>query len=257
MVVAHWGRDKAGRLAAEFIRDFAPRLGEARGLQIVVAPPSSGLPFAIEAARGSSISIAVQDITLESVETRVWPAPPQTLSRLGVTTAIVGHWERRRRAGEDDATISKKVRAALDQGLDPILCIGEDGGCGRQGLTKWWLLKQLKGAIDKVRPDDASRLAIAYQPRWAASVGNDLSPLMAQEAITFIRSCILALLGSRAADSVRLLYGGAVDSGNINALMRQPDIDGVLVGGRAGLQIDSLLRITQFDRAPRLRSDGS
>jgi triosephosphate isomerase len=183
--------------------------------------------------------------------------PPRTLSELGVTAAIVGHCERRRQAGQDDATVSKKVRVALDQGLSPILCIGEDGGCGREGLTKWWLLKQLKGSIDKVRPDEASRLAIAYQPRWLASAGNDLSPEMAQKAMTFIRSCILALLGSRAADAVRLLYGGAVDCGNINALMRQPDVDGVLLDGRAGLRMDSLLRIAQFDRASGYRPDGS
>jgi triosephosphate isomerase len=129
----------------------------------------------------------------------------------------------------------------------PILCIAEDGARGRQGLTKWWLLKQMKAALETVRPQEAGRMAIAYQPGWAANTSRDLAPGIAGEAAAFMRSCVLAVLGSAAADSVRLLYGGAVDGTNIEMLMAQPDVDGVIVEGRSGLHLDSLLSIAQFE----------
>ena len=213
---------------------------------MVVAPPFTGLYEAVRAAEGTSISIAAQDVFWEWEGAYTGEVSAAMLADLGVKAAIIGHSERRQYFGETDEGVAKKVWAALERGLLPIMCVGETeeereagadrGGAGAPGACG----SGLRAA------EDAERVAIAYEPVWAIGTGKTATPEMAQEAIGFHPAAGgRRRLGAEAAETVRILYGGSVGPHNIDELMAQPDVDGVLVGG-ASLQVDSFARIVQL-----------
>jgi len=164
-----------------------------------------------------------------------------------VKAAIIGHSERRQYFGETDEWVAKKVWAALDRGLQPIMCVGESEEERESGATVDVLARQVPAGLSSVRKEDADRVALAYEPVWAIGTGKTASPGIAQEAISFVRQEVADTLGTEAARMVRILYGGSVGPDNIDELMAQPDIDGVLVGG-ASLQVGSFARVVRFEK---------
>ena len=249
LVVANWKGHGTGRAGAEFIKNLAQRLGETPDREVLVAPSFPGLHQAIDAARGTTIVIAAQDVYAEKEAVRTWHGVPETLSGIGVKAVMVGQSDRRRLSNETDEVVGKKVRTALEQGLLPILWVGEADADGRYGLTKWRLLGQVRAAVEGVIPAEAARLAIAYEPKRTVDRGKTVDPEISQETAAFIRSCIFVVLGSHSARSVRLLCSGGVNAENVDALMAQPDLDGVIVDGPASLDVDHFLRIAQFEGA--------
>jgi triosephosphate isomerase len=152
------------------------------------------------------------------------------LRELGVEAVVLGHSERRQLFGETDAALQRKVPAALEAGLLPILCVGETEDEREAGQTQRKLRHQVQSDLADVAEDRLVGITIAYEPIWAIGTGNTATPEQAQEAIAFVR----ALLGDRspsAAGQVRILYGGSVNAGNAAELLGQRDIDGALVGG--------------------------
>ena len=137
------------------------------------------------------------------------------------------------------------MRAILNLGLLPIMCVGETEAEREERLTEKVLSAQVPAGLASVRPDEAGGVAIAYEPIWAIGTGKTATPEIAQEAIAFIRQRVARVLGEEAAEAVRILYGGSVKPDTIDELMAQPDIDGVLVGG-ASLQVESFSRIVRF-----------
>ena len=172
---------------------------------------------------------------------------PLMLKELGVEYCLIGHSERRQYFGETDATVNKKVHAALQQGLKPVLCVGETLAEREEAVTKEVCGRQLEKGLAGLTPDQISSLVIAYEPVWAIGTGKTASSADAQEVIAFIRGVLKDSYGQEKAHQVRILYGGSVKPENIRELMSQPDIDGALVGG-ASLKPESFAAIVHYDQ---------
>lgn len=247
LVVGNWKMFKTSGEGAAFVRALAAGLGGLEGREVMVAPPFTGLYEAANAARDTDISIAAQDVFWEWEGAYTGEVSAAMLADLGVRAAIIGHSERRRYFAETDDWVAKKVWSALDCGLLPIMCVGEDEDEREAGSTEEVLSRQVPAGLASVRDEDAPRLVVAYEPVWAIGTGKTATPDIAQESIAFVRKQVGAVLGKKAAGEVRILYGGSVGPDNIDELMDQADIDGVLVGG-ASLQVGSFTRIVQFEK---------
>ena len=172
---------------------------------------------------------------------------PVFLGKLGVHYVIVGHSERRELFGETDEVIAAKVAAVLKHGMSPILCVGETLAEREAGVTLDKVKRQVGIALEKRSNEQVKNMVIAYEPIWAIGTGKNASPADAQEVIAAIRAQVASVASAPAANAIRLQYGGSVKAGTIADIMRQPDIDGVLVGG-ASLDPTEFARIVQYRR---------
>jgi len=168
------------------------------------------------------------------------------LAKLGCQYVVVGHSERRAYHHEDDALVNAKVKAAIANGIVPILCIGEGLDVREAGGHVPHCMAQLDAALDGLAADVVEKIVVAYEPIWAIGTGKTATPEDAQEVIGAIRARIAELHPGPTADRVRVLYGGSVKSSNIAEIMAQPDIDGALVGG-ASLDAEEFTRIARYD----------
>ena len=168
------------------------------------------------------------------------------LAKLGCQYVVVGHSERRAYHHEDDALVNAKVKAAIANGIVPILCIGEGLDVREAGGHVPHCMAQLDAALDGLAADVVEKIVVAYEPIWAIGTGKTATPEDAQEVIGAIRARIAELYPGPTADRVRVLYGGSVKSSNIAEIMAQPDIDGALVGG-ASLDAEEFTRIARYD----------
>jgi triosephosphate isomerase len=248
LIAGNWKMFKTGSEGAAFVRELAEELGKVEGREVMVAPPFTGLHQAVAAAEGSSVSIAAQDVFWEWEGAYTGEVSAAMLADLGVKGVIIGHSERRQYFAETDEWVAKKLWAALEHGLLPIMCVGETAEERELGETEAVLSRQVPAGLASVRVADSPRIALAYEPVWAIGTGKTATPEIAQEAIAFIRAQVAGALGGEAAAAVRVLYGGSVGPHNIDELMSEPDVDGVLVGG-ASLQVGSFARIVNYETA--------
>lgn len=153
------------------------------------------------------------------------------LKSLDVRYVILGHSERREIFGETDEGVNRKVKTAFDNGLVPLICCGETDNEHEAGGTQSKVARQVRAALDGLKPEQISEVVVAYEPIWAIGTGKTATPDDAQGTVAYIRKVIADAAGAETAASVRILYGGSVKSGNASALVGQPDIDGALVGG--------------------------
>ncbi|MDQ1396264.1 MAG: triosephosphate isomerase [Acidimicrobiaceae bacterium] len=167
------------------------------------------------------------------------------LAKLDVGYVIVGHSERRELFGETDEMVSRKARAVLDNGMTPIVCVGETLAERESGGTDDKVVGQIAGSLDGIAPEQVETLVIAYEPIWAIGTGRTATPDDAQAVCGLVRTTVRERFGDGAAGAVRIQYGGSVKPDNIAELMAQPDIDGALVGG-ASLDPDDFARIVQW-----------
>jgi len=174
---------------------------------------------------------------------------PSFLAKLGVRFVIVGHSERRELFGETDEMVAKKVAAVFKNDMTPILCVGETLQERESGQTSSRVLGQVREGLRLVKSDQVTEMVIAYEPIWAIGTGRTATAGDAQAVIGAIRATIAEIHGAKAADKVRLQYGGSVKAANIGELMSQPDIDGALVGG-ASLDPAEFARIVQYRLRP-------
>ena len=170
---------------------------------------------------------------------------PIFLAKLGVQYVIAGHSERRELFGETDEMVNKKVAAIQQQGMTPIVCVGETLEEREAGDTETKVIGQIRVAFDGLKADKIASLVVAYEPIWAIGTGRTATSDDAQQVCAAIRGCIADLAGKDAAEAVRIQYGGSVKSSNIAELISQPDIDGALVGG-ASLDPDEFARICKL-----------
>jgi triosephosphate isomerase (TIM) len=245
LMAGNWKMYKTSGEGAAFVTELAAAVAGVTDRDIVVAPPFTGLAEAVRAASSTNIKVSAQNMYWEDEGAFTGEVSPGMLTALGVTAVIIGHSERRQLFGETDSAVQKKVHAALHHGLLPIMCVGETEAEREAGQTDEVLARQIAAGLVLAQSEDAQRVAVAYEPIWAIGTGKTATPEMAQEAVAFIRRQIVGGAGEAAAQAVRILYGGSVRSDNIDELMAQPDIDGVLVGG-ASLKVDSFARIVRF-----------
>ena len=167
------------------------------------------------------------------------------LSKLGCSYVVVGHSERRQYHHEDDTLVNAKVKAAIRNGIIPILCLGENLQTRREGGHVAHCTDQLRAALDGITADQARPLVIAYEPVWAIGTGEVATPEDAQEVCAELRTTLAEVYTGGLADGVRILYGGSVKPDNVAAIMAEADVDGALVGG-ASLSVDDFAAIVRF-----------
>ena len=217
-------------------------------VQVAVFPPAVNIrtvQTAIEANR-YPIAYGAQDIS-EHVEFGPYTGEiaGSMLTALGCTFALVGHSERRQYHGEDEKVTNAKVKAALEVGLSPILCVGEPLEVRKAGEQVAHTLAQVDGGLEGLSADDVKNVVIAYEPVWAIGTGEVATPDDAQEVCAAIRARLAELYDESVAQTVRVLYGGSVKSANVAELMEKPDVDGALVGG-ASLKADEFSKIAGY-----------
>jgi triosephosphate isomerase len=215
--------------------------------QIVMAPPFTSLSAVAGEIRETALILAAQNVHWEAKGAFTGEISIPMLEDAGCGMVIIGHSERRQYFGETDQTVNRRLRAAVGSRLQPIVCIGETLAQREAGNYHAVIAQQLAGGLDGLTPQTLLRIILAYEPVWAIGTGRTASPEIAQEVHGAIRNWLSQKFGDEAAQQVRILYGGSVKPDNISDLMRQPDIDGALVGG-ACLEADSFLRIINYNR---------
>jgi triosephosphate isomerase len=243
VMAGNWKMYKTAKQAGDTLRTLAGLVAGVSGVEVVICPPFTALAAAVEAAKGSCVAVGAQDCYWEKEGAFTGEVAAPMLADLGCSHCIVGHSERRQFFGETDATVDKKVAAALAQGLACIACVGETLAEREAGQTFAVLERQVRNGL--TRHLTSPRLVIAYEPVWAIGTGKTATPAQAQEAHAFIRGVVAQAANPATAQAVRILYGGSVKPDNIAALMAQPDVDGGLVGG-ASLDAASFAKIVRF-----------
>ncbi|MFH1467261.1 MAG: triose-phosphate isomerase [Pseudomonadota bacterium] len=200
---------------------------------VTVAPPFVSLPEVVAALRHTGIQVAAQNLHWQPQGAYTGEVSAEMLVAIGCTQVIIGHSERRQYFAETDATVNKKLHAALRAGLGPIVCVGETLAEREAGQQEAVVERQLEGGLAGIDADDLARLVIAYEPVWAIGTGRTASHEQAQAMHSTIRQWLRAHFSGGAASGLRILYGGSVKASNAALLLAQPDIDGALVGGAA------------------------
>ncbi len=244
LLAGNWKMYKTREDAAAFLDAFVPLVADAGDRDVVVCPPFTALETALAASAGTNVAVGAQTMAAVDEGAFTGEVSRAMLRELGVRYVVLGHSERRQYFAENDADLARKVRAALDGGLLPILCVGETLDEREAGETEAKVGDQLEADLAEVDAAELAVVTVAYEPIWAIGTGRTATPEQAQETIAFVRAVLHARFGE-AADRVRLLYGGSVNAGNVDSLMAQPDIDGALVGG-ASLEPESFARIVNF-----------
>jgi len=245
VMAANWKMFKTPDQTRDFFRDFLPLVANQDRDQIVVCPPYVDLHAALEAAQGSSVSIGAQNVHWEKEGAFTGEISTGMLLALGCTHVIIGHSERRQYFGETDDTVNLRLKAALEAGLTPIVCVGEVLEEREANLTEDVLRRQCTRAFHKVSTKKAGKMIVAYEPVWAIGTGKTATPQLAAEAHRLIRGQAASTFGEEFAASLRILYGGSVKPENAKALMSEEEIDGALVGG-ASLDPKSFAAIVTY-----------
>ncbi len=243
-VCGNWKMHHGLEACTKQVNALAAGMSRLKGkVEVAVAPVAPMLFCAASAAKGSGLIIAAQNVhwAEKGAFTGEWSAAH--LVELGITHAIVGHSERRAMFGDDNTTVPKRVRAALDGGLIPIACVGETLAQRENGKMVSVVTHETEAILDVVKPDEIERLVLAYEPVWAIGTGKNATPGQAQEVHALIRSLLKKRYGAKA-DGVRIQYGGSVKPDNAKEILAEPDVDGALVGG-ASLEAESLLQIAE------------
>ena len=214
-----------------FFSAFVPLVADVKNCDIVVAPPFTSIPAAVEGAKGSKVAISGQNVFWEKEGAFTGEISAPMLVEAGCQYAIIGHSERRQYFGETDATVAKRTKAALNFGLTPIVCVGETLAHREAGQTEMICQTQFTGGVSALTPEEFSRILIAYEPVWAIGTGKTATPEIAAEAHRFLRQCAAKRFSAAHASALRILYGGSVKPDNIQGLMAQEELDGALVGG--------------------------
>ena len=216
-------------------------------VEVVVLPPFTDIRTVQTAVDGDKwlLGYGAQDVSAHASGAYTGEISASMLAKLGCSYAVVGHSERRQFHAETDELVNAKAKAALTNGIAPILCIGEGLDIREAGDQVPYTLNQLNGGLAGLSAEQAERTVIAYEPVWAIGTGKTATPEDAQEVIAAIRVRVGQLYTATVAANVRILYGGSVKANNIAPIMAQPDVDGALVGG-ASLDADEFVKICRL-----------
>lgn len=245
-IAGNWKLHKTTAEAVALVEALHSGLTDVADRDIVVAPVFTALTSVASVLSDSNIALAAQNCYPENQGAFTGEVSPALLKDAGCRYVIVGHSERRQLFGETDAFINRKARAVLDTGMTVILCIGETLEEREGDKTFEVLERQVREGLQDIGAAAMDGVVIAYEPVWAIGTGKTASDAQAQQAHDFIRRLIADLFDKQVAERVRIVYGGSVKPGNVDGLLRQPDIDGALVGG-ASLKAEDFMRIVRFE----------
>lgn len=245
LIAGNWKMFKTVTEAVRTAGDLSDRVSDVSDVEVMIAPNFTALAAVRDALSGSAVTLGAQNVHWEAEGAFTGETSPGMLRDVGCRYVIIGHSERRHFFGETDETVHQKIQAALENGLAPILCVGETETERETKKTFSVLDKQIQNGLKDLRSDELGPLVIAYEPVWAIGTGKTASREQAQEVHRFLRELIETMFGNALAAAVRIQYGGSVKPDNIKPLMAMPDIDGALVGG-ASLDAEIFSRIIHF-----------
>src|SRR5207245_10151220 len=206
VIAGNWKMFKTQSETRAFFSAFAPLVGSSTNCDIVIAPPFTAIPAAVEVAKGTNIAISGQDVFWEKDGAFTGEISANMRVEAGCRYVIIGHSERRQFFGETDETVAKKTKAALAAGLTPIVCVGELLAQREAKNTEAVLEKQFRGGPGSLTPEEFSRILIAYEPVWAIGTGRTATPEIAAAAHRFLRQCGAKQFSTGAASALRILY---------------------------------------------------
>ncbi len=239
LIAGNWKMNTIVPEALELVRAMKEELEKIASVEKVICPPFISLAPMKELLAGSTIKLGAQNLFFAEKGAYTGEVSPLMVADL-CEYVIIGHSERRQYFHETGDIVNKKIVAALQAGIIPILCVGESLEENEAGKTDIVVAEQVRAALDGV--EDVEGLVIAYEPVWAIGTGKSATGEQAGETIAFIRQNIAAAHGEKAAQEMRILYGGSVSSANAAEFMQQPEIDGALVGG-ASLKASEFISI--------------
>ena len=230
VIAGNWKMNKTPKETTRLVEEVKPLVADA-GCDVVLCVPYVDLCAAMDAAQGSRIKIGAQNCHWEVSGAYTGEVSAPMLAEMGVEYVILGHSERRQYFGDTDVTVAKRLRAALNAGLQVILCVGESLEQREQGVTGELVAMQVKIALQGVSVEELKRVTIAYEPIWAIGTGKTATSEQANEVCAAVRGTLCSLYGSAAAEGVTIQYGGSMNAANADELLKKPDVDGGLIGG--------------------------
>jgi len=241
IIAGNWKMNTTVAEASELVKAMKEKLHQIAGVEKVLCPPFISLTTIKELIKGTSIKLGAQNMYFERSGAYTGEVSPAMLAGL-CEFVILGHSERRGYFGETDQLVNKKVKAALGVGLTPIVCVGESLEQNNAGETVSVITRQVKAAFDGIASPKGT--VIAYEPIWAIGTGKSASGEQANAVIKVIRGNVAQIYGDSLAQAMRIQYGGSVNNANIAEFIKQPEIDGALVGG-ASLKAPDFLGIVE------------
>ncbi len=233
VIAGNWKMNMTATETKKFAEELKRVMPRAKWCDTVICVPACNIPTAAKVFKELRISVGAENLYYEEKGAYTGEISAAMLRDLGVKYVIIGHSERRQYFGETDTAVNRKVHAALDAGLSPIICVGESESQREMGVTQDWIALQVKTALYGVPAERLRRCVIAYEPIWAIGTGKTATAQQAGEVCTHIRATIRGLYGARVARSVTIQYGGSMNPKNAQDLLAQPDVDGGLIGGAA------------------------
>ncbi|MFC1517235.1 triose-phosphate isomerase [Candidatus Margulisiibacteriota bacterium] len=245
-IAGNWKLNKNTQETKELAAGLKEKIGNITDVEVAVCPIYTSIAAAVEVLKGTNIGVGGQNLYWEKSGAFTGEISGQFLKEAGCKYVIIGHSERRQYFKETNKTVNKRIFAAFDADLIPIVCVGETLEEREANKTLEVLGKQLKQGL-KGLSEIHKDLVVAYEPVWAIGTGKTATPEMAQEAHAFIRKILGEIMGKDIAEGIRIQYGGSVKPDNVDAIMSQPDVDGALVGG-ASLKADSFEKLVNFKK---------
>ena len=248
IIAANWKMNMTQAESAEFVHSLLLDIGDIREVEVVIIPPFTAIAKVTEAlGKAQNIKVAAQNMHWERSGAFTGEISAAMLRDLFVRYVVLGHSERRTLFGETDEIVNRKVRAAHEATLRPIVCVGETLQQRDADQVEEVLSTQLRGSLAGSDAKELQETVVAYEPVWAIGTGRNATPEQAQQAHAFIRQVLGEMSDQATADKMRIQYGGSVKPSNAADLMSQPDIDGALVGG-ASLEARSFAEIINAAR---------
>jgi triosephosphate isomerase len=231
IIAGNWKMYKTPTESVAFIEAFLPLVAGHTRDEILLFPPFISLAAAINATAGSNVHAGAQTMHWLNEGPYTGETSPTMLMAIGCRHVLLGHSEQRLYFNETDERVNLKLKAAINHGLTPIVCVGETLTEREDGRTEDTIRTQIRNALRNVTSSEAHRLVIAYEPVWAIGTGSTATPEIAAEAHAIVRHELANCCGEQTATNTRILYGGSVKPENISELMAEEEIDGALVGG--------------------------
>jgi triosephosphate isomerase len=245
LIAGNWKMYKTCSEAVETARQLVKLVSTNLDVDVMIAPPFTALAQVSDVVNGTNVDLGAQNLYWEAEGAYTGEISSSMLISAGCRYVIIGHSERRQYFGETDESVNKKIKSSVNNGLIPVMCVGESETERELNETFSVLDKQVKNGLEGFSLDDLKTLVIAYEPVWAIGTGKTATSDQAQEVHKYLRTTIETNFGNMLAKSMRILYGGSVKPNNIAELMAMPDVDGALVGG-ASLDPETFSKIVQF-----------
>lgn len=246
VIAGNWKMNMLPNETIQFIEDLAPLVKDTEH-EVILCVPYTDLFYALLTAQNTNIKIGAQNMHFAESGAYTGEVSGKMLKSINVEYVIIGHSERRQYFNETDETVNKKVKAAFENGLKPIVCVGETLEQREAGKVEEIITNQTKLALDGLTNEQVQNTIIAYEPIWAIGTGKTATKEDANDAVKAIRKKIAEIYGQNVADGVIIQYGGSVKSSNASELFSMSDIDGALVGG-ASLKVDEFQKIIKFEQ---------